>query len=470
MVNFSFVKKCLLLASVVALCLSATSQSVTQSWSGYFKTTATDSLKLVINLQFEEEILTGVNVDSPDQFAYNIKATKFSLQNDTLQLAIRSLGASYIGIFQSEDFIAGTFSQGGKTFALNLMPAQPELPPNRPQEPQPPYPYLEEELNMNDHKGQPNIKGTLTLPENEEIKATIIIISGSGWQDRDGETSRKLLKHKPYKVIADYLTRHGYAVYRYDDLPLKVFAQSTTFDFANDVQTMIKYFQEDERTKNQPIGLIGHSEGGLVAFIAAAQNPTINFVISLAGPGEKMSKELLYQNERIYRTTGATDIEVENFLELRKKIFQMLEKAKDRKDASAKFEKITAEYNKKWSTEEKQKYDFTAPSIIGWAQTINSPWFFTFMKIDPVKYIKKIKSPVYALHGEKDIQVYYQTNLALIDKHLPKNTPRKTESFPNINHMLQTCETGNTNEYVRIEETVSPVVLEKILLWLEARR
>jgi len=467
MINSSFAKKSLLLASIITLCVAAISQSVTQSWSGYLKTTTTDSLKLVLHLQFENEILTGITMDSPEQLAYNIKASKFSLQNDTLQAAIKGLGASYTGVFQSEGFISGTFSQAGKKYALNLTPAQPEI-FNRPQEPRPPYPYLEEEINMNDHKGHPNIKGTLTLPENEKIKATVIIISGSGWQDRDGETSGKLLKHKPYQVIADYLTRNEYAVYRYDDLPSKVFAQSTTFDFANDIQAIVKYFQADERTKNQPIGLIGHSEGGLVAFIAAANNPSIDFIISLAGPSEKTSNWLLFQNEKIYRAVGATDFEIENFLAPRKKIFKLLEKEKDRKKASAKFEKITAEYNKKWNNDEKQNYAFTTKDIVAFAQLINSPWFFTIMKIEPTRYIKKIKSPVLALHGEKDAQGDYRTNLALISKHLPKNTPRKIESVPNINHILQTCEIGNINEYVKIEETVSPVVLENILLWLNS--
>jgi pimeloyl-ACP methyl ester carboxylesterase len=258
-------------------------------------------------------------------------------------------------------------------------------------------------------------------------------------------------------------------VYRYDDLPAKVFAQSTTLDFERNVQTVVKYFQEDKRTKNQPVGLLGHSEGGSIAFMAAGNNSTIDFIISLAGTSEKLSNALLYQNEKLFlrKENGFSDIEITEVLELHKKIHQLIEKAKKPKDAIANFEKTVAEYSKNWSYEQKIKYGFSAKDLIGWAQLIKSPWFFNILKLDFVKYIKKIKCPVYAMIGEKDLQIYYKTNLEVIAQNLPKKTPSKVVSFPNVNHILQPCETGLLDEYGIIEETISQKVLDDILLWLD---
>jgi len=446
-----------------AFCVKAQETTQTkQSWSGYLKPTVKDSLKIVVNLQFENETLVNVTLDSPDQMAFNLKATKFSMKSDTLHFSISNLGASFTGNKVGEELISGTFTQGGKKLPLNLLPAQSILPPSRPQTPQPPFPYLEEEINMNDHKGEPNIKGTLTLPEDGKIKATLILITGSGWQDRD-ET---IFDHKPFKVIADFLTRNGYAVYRYDDLPAKVFAKSTTLDFEKNVQTIVKYFQQDKRTKNQPIGLLGHSEGGLITFLAAANNPSIDFIISLAGNSEKMNDVLVYQIGESYRIAEYDEQEIAEVLEMHKNVNQLLEKAKDTQDAKVKLEKLIAEYNKKWDTEKKIRYQFTVSDVVNMVQVRCNPWFFAVMKIDPAKYIKKIKVPVFTAIGEKDLQIYYKTNLATIEKNLPQKTPRKIVSYPNLNHLFQTCETGAFIEYGKIEETIAPKVLEDILLWL----
>jgi len=434
----------------------------TQSWSGYLKPSPKDSIKIVVNLHFENEALTKVTLDSPDQMAYGFKATKFSLHNDTLQFAILSLSASFQGVVQEGELISGIFLQNGTKMPLNLQPKQPELPPNRPQTPQPPFPYLEEEINMNDHNGEPNIKGTFTLPEDGKIKATLILITGSGWQDRD-ET---IFDHKPFKVIADFLTRNGYAVYRYDDLPGKVFANATTLDFEKNVQTIVAYFQQDKRTKNQPIGLLGHSEGGLITFMAAANNPSINFIISLAGSSEKMNDVLVYQFGELFRLAGYNDQAIKEILKMHKQVNQLFEKAKDAKDAKVKFEKFVAEYQKKWDAEKRVRYNFTSNESNQMLQVRSSPWFLAVMKINAAEYIKKIKCPVLAVNGEKDLQVYHKTNLAIIEQNLPKKTVRKIVSYPHLNHLFQTCETGAMIEYGRTEETISPKVLEDILLWL----
>jgi len=255
-------------------------------------------------------------------------------------------------------------------------------------------------------------------------------------------------------------------VYRYDDLPAKVFAKSTTLDFEKNVQTIVKYFQQDKRTKNQPIGLLGHSEGGLITFLAAANNPSINFIISLAGNSEKMNDVLVYQFGESYRLAEYEEQEIAEVLDMHKNVNQLLEKAKDTREAKVKLEKLIAEYNRKWDAEKKIRYQFTVSDVVNMVQVRCNPWFFAVMKIDPAKYIKKIKVPVFTAIGEKDLQIYHKTNLAIIEQNLPKKTLRKIVAYPNLNHLFQTCETGAFIEYGRIEETIAPKVLEDILLWL----
>jgi fermentation-respiration switch protein FrsA (DUF1100 family) len=456
-------KRSLLTLILIGITFSIYSQSESQAWAGFLKPTATDSIKIIFNIQYEDNRLSGATLDLPEQFTFGLKATKFSLQNDSLQLFFANIGISYSGYFQDETFLVGTYLQSGKKIPLNLTPTQPVLPPNRPQTPKPPFPYLEEEITMNDHTGAPNIKGTLTFPEVGDCKATLILLCGSGWKDRD-ET---YFVHKPFKVIADYFTRNGYAVFRFDDLPKKIYINATTLDFEKDAQAIIKYFRNDKRTKDQPIGLLGHSEGGLVSFIAAGNNPSIDFIISLAGPAENMSSTLLYQVKMLKcKPNEYTDSETEELLGFHKKIHQLAKEAKDVKDAKTKFEKIAAEYNRKWDDEKKQKYGFTAKDRIGWMQLLSYPWILTAMKIEPLKYIRKIKCPVYAMVGEKDLQIYHKTNLTILELNLPPKTPRKIVVFSNLNHVLQTCETGFVDEYSEIEETVAPELLEDILLWL----
>jgi pimeloyl-ACP methyl ester carboxylesterase len=438
------------------------SQTTKQTWSGYIKPTAKDSIKFILTLHFENDTLKEVTSDSPEQTVFNVKASKFSLQNDTLQVSFMNQGASYKGIVLSDELISGIFTQGGKKIPLELQPSMPILPPNRPQTPQPPYPYLEEEIEMNDHNGDLNIKGTLTIPKDGKIKATFILITGSGWHDRD-ET---IFLHKPFMVIADYFTRNGCAVYRYDDLPVNVFLKSTTLDFEKNVQMIVKHFQNDERTKNQPVGLLGHSEGGLISFMAAGNNPSIDFIVSLAGPGEKFNDVLLYQIEKSSRGAGFNDKEIEDILEIQGKFNQLIMNAKNTKDAKIKLEKLVAEYMNKWNDEQKKRYNLTPAKVLEMNQLINYLWYPALFKIEPAKYIKKIKCPVYAMVGEKDMQIYYKTNVAIIEHNLSKKTPRKIVAFPNVNHILQTCETGLFDEYKEIEETVSPKLLEDVLLWV----
>ncbi|MEG1556741.1 MAG: dienelactone hydrolase family protein, partial [Bacteroidales bacterium] len=294
-------------------------------------------------------------------------------------------------------------------------------------------------------------------------KALLILISGSGWQDRN-ET---IFGHKPFKVMADYFTRNGYAVYRYDDFPKGEFAKSTTLDFADAVFLIVNFFKNDKRFQDCPVGLIGHSEGGLITFIAASQDKRIDFIISLAGVGEHISQTLLYQMEAITRANGElSEAEVAESVEISSHLYSILEKSKSKEKALKECGDYYDAYTRNMPQEVKERIGVSTGKKIAMMQTLGSPWFYTLFHLYPKQYLKKVKCPVYALNGEKDLQVNYISNLGGIQKYLAKNKNLKIESFPGLNHLFQECETGLPEEYGKIEQTISPLVLERMLNWM----
>lgn len=444
--------------------LIAQTSPVMKSWEGSLKISKSDSLKVVLTLQFLNDSLVGAEFDSPDQYSFGIKASSYKIKNDTLKVVSKQLAAYYIAVLQKEGSYSGVFTQRNNKFPLDLFPISERPTLKRPQEPNPPYNYTESELIIKDDYGATLINGTLTFPS-KPLKGTIILVSGSGWQDRD-ET---IFGHKPFKVIADYLTKEGYAVYRYDDRNTALFEKSTTFDFVDDVQRIVTHFKNNSLHKNAKIGLIGHSEGGLVAFIAAAENNDIDFIISMAGCAETFEKVLLFQAEISAKSEGYSKKEIEETLEISSKIYKMLSKEDSSSVVIEKYKKIVSGYTKNMTPEQRKKYNLTDFIIIQQSSVISSPWFMTLFKIYPEKYIKKIECPVYAINGEKDMQVNYATHLPIIKKYVfKKSSLNKVESFKNLNHLFQECETGMFDEYGRIEQTISPNVLNSMLLWLNS--
>jgi hypothetical protein len=294
---------------------------VEKTWEGMLKISKNDSFKFDLTLQFINDSLVGAEFDSPDQYSFGIKASSYKIKNDTLKVVSKQLAAYYIAVLQKEGSYSGVFTQRNNKFPLDLFPISERPTLKRPQEPKPPYNYTESEIIIKDEYGAPLIKGTLTFPS-KPLKGTVILVSGSGWQDRD-ET---IFGHKPFKVIADYLTQEGYAVYRYDDRNTALFEKSTTLDFLSDVQLIVNYFKNNSLHKNAKIGLIGHSEGGLIAFMAAAENKNIDFIISMAGCAETFDKVLLYQAEISAKSEGFSQKEIDETLEISSKIYKMLSK------------------------------------------------------------------------------------------------------------------------------------------------
>lgn len=438
----------------------AQKNNITGNWGGYLHI-GNDSLKVVLVLQTVDDSLCAC-LDSPDQYVTDVPIDKVSFHNDTLKFSSKGIDINFQGILKEDSSFVGKFEQFGKRRTLKLFPHETRKFFLRPQEPQPPYPYDVQEL---DFATVPPINGTLTLPSEQSLRAAIILITGSGYQDRD-ET---IYRHKPFKLLADTLTRMGYAVYRYDD-PAPVYMKNmTTFDFANQVQLIMDSLSQLPVLKDVKIGLLGHSEGGLVASICAAQNPNVAFMISLAGVAEPMKEVLIYQIGKLSVAENIPEEQIEKNLALSKHLYEIIEKSKNREQAQKKLIAYMSSLTSKMTEEQKVASHMTPKEVFAIQQELLSPWYYAVLRIQPAAYIKKIKCPVLALNGEKDLQVNAASNLPLFEKYTAQNTTCTTIVVPGVNHLFQECSTGLPGEYGEIEQTMKPEVLGEIVRWLRTK-
>lgn len=452
---------------IIALSLWAytgMAQNISGYWEGMLRISAKDSLRLGMYVVQNGDSIS-VELDSPDQYSIGAQGSNVTWADSSISWKLNSANASYKGTLTKNGLFEGTFRQGNSKLPLTLERGHERTVINRPQTPEPPYPYTEEEIRIKDKSGKFDlINGTLTLPSGTP-KGLVILLTGSGWQNRDEE----LFAHKPFLVIADHLTRRGYAVFRYDDFPTAVFAKSTTYDFADGVTMILDSFAKRPDLGSLPSGLLGHSEGSLVAEIVAARDKRIDFVITLGGVAQTISDVLLYQVHAINEASGELTPEENNYaVEASKTIYDIIAKSKS-PDAAAK--KINELYSYRSGTLITSKIEadvFSQNKKAEIMQMVYSPWFYTLFHHQPKKHIKKMRCPMLAVGGEKDLQVDAVTNNALFKAYLPKNPLHRFEVIPNANHLLQTCTTGSPDEYGIIEETLRGDVLEIIQEWLDS--
>lgn len=443
-----------------------TPKSVTGSWIGKISPGAI-TLRIIFNLSLNPDGTLAATMDSPDQGAKGIPLGLVTLKNNTLTIAAEALAGNYSGTIKNDTLIEGVWQQGGASTPLNLTKLKTVFALNRPQEPKPPFPYAAEDVTFNNSKFNINLAGTITTPAGTGPFPAIIMVTGSGAQNRDEE----LMGHKPFWVIADYFSRKGYIVLRYDDRGVGKsqgnYADATSADLATDAEAAFKYLLTNSKVDPKAIGIMGHSEGGLIAPIAASANPDIAFIIALAGPGFSGDKIIYRQSADISRMSGVSEAQISENIAANKKMFAILKKEPDNDLAS---EKMTAAYKKilvkkKATPEEidnalKQLQPSIAPAIL--------TWFRYFVSTDPARFWKQVNCPVLALNGELDLQVAWEPNLTSIEKVVKKggNNSVTTKHFPGLNHLFQPCKTGLPNEYGEIETTFSPEVLDAIDSWL----
>jgi hypothetical protein len=374
-----------------------------------------------------------------------------TLTGSTLRITAPLLLAEYNGTVQNDTLIEGTWKQGPNTIPLNLAKLKAAFTIIRPQEPKPPFPYTSEDVTLKNDKFSINLAGTLTLPSGKGPFPAVVLITGSGAQNRNEE----LMGHKPFMVIADYLTRNGIAVLRYDDRGVGksqgVYATSTSADLATDAEAAFNFLKENASINPKAIGLLGHSEGGLITPIVAASNPGVSFIVSLAGPGVTGEKIIIRQSEDIGRLSGMTEDAIEESKETNKKLYEVLKREKDNEKAES---EILALYKKlvevkTTSTEETEKEVNKLKATFG---ASSYTWLRYFIMTDPVIFWKKVNCPVLALNGEKDLQVDADENLEAIEKALKSsgNKSVKIIKLPGLNHLFQHCDTGLPVEYGNI--------------------
>jgi hypothetical protein len=321
----------ILLVTLLAT-LTSTAQDITGQWNGVLKVQGTQ-LRVVFNVTQTDNGFSST-MDSPDQGAKGIPVTNTIFENPKIKFEITNAKIEYDGEL-SGDEVTGTFKQGGQEFPMNLSRKAIEKEIiKRPQEPIKPYPYYSEDVVFENTKANISLAGTLTLPKKDGIFPVVILITGSGPQNRDEE----LLGHKPFLIISDYLTKNEIAVLRYDDRGVGQstgdFKTATSADFATDVESAIAYLKTRKEIKKNKIGLIGHSEGGLIAPIVALKSKDVNFIVLLAGTGIQGDKLLLLQQELIDKANGVSEAEIEKTIQNNSKVFEMVVKSNDNKKGS----------------------------------------------------------------------------------------------------------------------------------------
>ena len=384
------------------------------SWSGKLKVGAA-SLTVVLHLE-QADGNVAVSLDSPDQGAKGIPGKKEYLSDDSIAVKVESIGATYRARLK-DGKLDGTFSQSGLSFPLIMTKGVPEV--KRPQMPQPPYPYTTEEVTFTNEADGATLAGTLTYPigyDKKQKPMVVLFVSGSGQQNRDEE----LMNHKPFLVIADYLARQGIATLRYDDRATGKsiggeVRNATSEDFARDAAAGINFLRDKKAFSK--VGILGHSEGGTIAFMLSAQKK-VDFIVSLAGPTVKGDTLLAAQSNRILSLSGQP------------------------------------------ATMTVEKYRQTVAPM-------KNHWIDWFNDYDPTENIRKTRCPVFALNGDRDCQVISTLCLPALKQLLPPSKKHLIKEYPSLNHLFQHCKTGLPEEYGQIEETISPEVLQNIAAWIK---
>lgn len=436
-----------LLATLIAACIGtvANGQGLNGAWRGTLSV-GPMSLNVVLNLEQTEQGLTAT-LDSPDQNAKGIPATA-TIDGDKLTVNVTMLGAKYVATV-NDSILDGTFSQTGQSFPLRLTrKSAGEV--DRPQEAaiaaDSNKPYREEEVTF--VNGPVTLAGTLTLPNQGNNFPAVVLVSGSGPNDRD-ET---IMRHKPFVLLADALARKGIAVLRYDKRGVgKSTAggpDDTTEQLASDALAALHYLQARTEVNASQVGMLGHSEGSLIAFMNAAQHgDDVAFVVSMAGPAVKGRDLMIEQNQLIAKAMGTTL--PDDQLKQIEAMFDMIDKSGDVASLRAGLQQMTAG-NAAWAAQ---------------VDALCSPAYRWLIKCDPAQWLQQVKCPMLALNGTLDSQVACETNLKAIELLVPHATIKR---YDRLNHLFQTCDGWTTSlHYAAIQETLAPQVLTDITEWIQ---
>jgi hypothetical protein len=441
------------------------------TWEGPLELGAVQ-LRLVLVLDQISKTAIGGFMVSPDQSPDEIPIGRVAWEGDrSVRVLIGSLAASFnVTLPSGGDSLIGTFAQGAASFPIDLKRVAKPTVVNRPQEPRPPFPYRVEDVVYRNEADDVTLAGTLTIPEGSGPVPAALLITGSGPQDRNEE----IFQHKPFWVIADHLTRRGIAVLRVDDRGVGGSSAgphpgtATSHDFARDVEAGLSYLASRPEIDEAAIGLIGHSEGGIIAPIVASRQQDIAYIVLMAGTGVRGDELLLAQTAAIGRADGASEDEIAASAATNRALFDVLLSDPLSQEETADRMRRIIESNPEFAAATPEEQQLGMNQAIA---QLNTNWMRAFAAHDPAVPLSKVSCPVLAINGELDLQVPADQNLPAIASALASggNSDVTTRAFPGLNHLFQHSETGLISEYGQIEETISPEVLECMATWIRSR-
>src|SRR5579859_8013951 len=433
------------------------------TWQGAFQN-GNMRFRLQLRVSHDEQKNLAGTLDSLDQGANGLPMSKLSEQSGAVHFEIAMVGGVYEGTMNAaRNSITGMWSQGQDNVALEFKRSDDVLEVRRPQTPAKPFPYKEEEVSFANQAGTATLAGTLTIPAGAGPFPAALLVSGSGPQNRD----EFMGGHKPFLVLADALARKGIAVLRYDKRGLGKstgdFSAATTQDFAADAAVALAYLKGRKEVAPEKVGVIGHSEGGLIAPILAADGAAkggVAWIVLLAAPAQTGEETMLAQSKAIASAAGMPAAQLIQSLEFDRQAYAMVREEKDPAVLEKKLEAVVVEAGMGDSA--------NSAAIGAQIHMLASTWFKYFLDYDPLPTLKKVHCPVLALDGSKDLQVIASENLPLIQQALGEagNKDVTVKELPDLNHLFQHSESGTPAEYGAIEETISPEVLQLVGDWV----
>lgn len=475
-------------------------QHLVGEWEGKLKIGAS-SLRIVFHITDSGSGYVAT-MDSPDQGARGIPVSRVRIEGKLVELEVSSIGGSYTGALDEPgNRLEGFWKQSGMSFPLILVKQSPpeiHTEQKQSQDLANSFPYSIKEVQFNGGAEGVRLSGTLTMPQGQEPFPAVVLVSGSGPQNRDEE----ILGHKPFFIIADYLTKRGIAVLRYDDRGVGAstcdYQTATTFDFASDAEAALAFLVQQEGIDVNNIGIIGHSEGAIIASIVAAGNEAgyastycgghestcdacgssgfnaicefsrPSFIVLLAGPGVRGYELLIMQNAAIGRASGLSEEQIIEANNLNSRLYDIVIEERDEKSLRQRLTDVLykeIDLNAFLSPVEKEAQKAQVPQIIA---PLLSPWVRVFLELNPADYLRKVTVPVLALNGSKDLQVPPKPNLEAIKLALSEagNNSSTVIELEGLNHLFQHATTGLPSEYSEIDESFAPEVLQIIGDWI----
>lgn len=454
---------CYLLFTLCLSILSVSSPLLAQNLSGRWEGTLHfNGHQIPLVFHFEEQPAgLKATLDSPSQAAFGIDIDSLRLKKDSLVLLLPRMGATYKGKI-SPDFqrMQGEWMQGGVSLPLDLQKTAEEAGVQRPQEPAEPLPYYSEDVYFENERDGITLAGTFTRPKEEGQYPAVVLVSGSGPQDRD-ET---LMEHKPFLVLADFLTRQGIAVLRYDDRGFGEsegnFIKSTTADFTTDAAAAVRFLQYRPDVQANQIGMLGHSEGGLIAPIVAQQQAPLAFLVLLAAPAVPGHELMVAQVGAILEAQGAPPAVTAQQKQLQGELLSLVLHEQDSLEAARKLSSLILLTHEEMSPQSTPSQEQVKVQV---AQLL-SPWYRSFVAYNPQPALQDLSVPTLALFGGKDVQVPAALSVAAMEA--LNNEHIRIKVFPEVNHLFQPAGSGLPQEYGQIETTLAPAVLETISSWV----